>query len=623
MGFLPRSTKFLVLLGLLSLSYAQTISITPPASTQDARSVSGPLDPAFAGMGIEPSNIFSFTGGDSANRLSINLLQNLAGYSGIPPHLRIGGNTGDYFIYDPSFNGMSIRNNPSATGKGAIKSDSMIIGPGYWRALNRLPKDTPITFGLNMAYDASDYLDRIVEEAKACIDGLTEVRLASFEIGNEPDLWLQNGFRTGSWGGQVYTQEWLERAEAIYNRVLQPLGITPAFFEPAATASTIGTTFELSQLDQNGITQAVGSSSYGYVHGWNQHDYLYFIGVSTHPLTLDWMLNLDNTKSQFAHWEGQVSQAMRTGLPYYLREMASCGPIGMQGVSDTFGASLWTLNFFLYAASLNISSVQMHMTDNSWASPWQPVRRNGRDPYVRPSYTAWAAFAQLVGNGNGTTQISSIPLPSSIPSGYTGRIRTYAAYANGNLASIIVVNTKPSNASSSSRGKLTVSLSLPSNSGQTLYLSYLTAAGSDSTTGATWNGISYEKSSDGTPSVVSNTIQTVEVDSSGEATISVQDSEAVIANLDFVLGSNAVIVPNTTSTVPTTRGSSSHKSSATSMSGSRSTAVISSIVTSAVAAATSVDSQTLTSLAVCAKRNMFFIVGAVSVVMFASTWLSG
>ena len=31
-------------------------------------------------------------------------------------------------------------------------------------------------------------------------------------------------------------------------------------------------------------------------------------------------------------------------------------PIGYAGITDTFAASLWTLNFFLYAATLGISS---------------------------------------------------------------------------------------------------------------------------------------------------------------------------------------------------------------------------------------------------------------------------
>jgi hypothetical protein len=107
-------------------------------------------------------------------------------------------------------------------------------------------------------------------------------------------------------------------------------------------------------------------------------------------------MDMDQTDTQFAYWAKQVNIAIKTGLPYVLREMSSIGPIGMPGVSDTFGASLWTLNFFLYAASLGISSVQMHMTDNSNASAWSPIPIYGHDTsFVRPQYYSSVTATEL------------------------------------------------------------------------------------------------------------------------------------------------------------------------------------------------------------------------------------
>lgn len=51
-------------------------------------------------------------------------------------------------------------------------------------------------------------------------------------------------------------------------------------------------------------------------------------------------MGLNNTEWQFGHWAGQVGTARGTGLTYHLREMASVGPIGQAGVSDTFGSAL-------------------------------------------------------------------------------------------------------------------------------------------------------------------------------------------------------------------------------------------------------------------------------------------
>ncbi len=244
------------------------------------------------------------------------------------------------------------------------------FGPTYFEVINRcFPAGTPITYQLNMAWDGDEYIEDVVRQAQAAVDSFTNIQLQSFEMGNEPDLWLQNGFRTGSWGGQVYTQQWLERVTAVYSPVLQPAGIRSNIFERPAIASTIGTSFEINMLVENGLTEPGNNAPDGYVSAWNQHKYSYFIGVTPFAITLDFLQNLRNTETQFKYWESHIAQALATGLPYHLREMCSIGPVGQEGVSDTFGASLWTLNFFLYTATLNISSVGMHMTDNSFASP--------------------------------------------------------------------------------------------------------------------------------------------------------------------------------------------------------------------------------------------------------------
>jgi hypothetical protein len=268
----PMGSIVLPLLSLSQLAHAQSsLSLSPPGSAPDG--ASSYLDASFAGFGIEPSNLFSFTGGSTPNQLSIKLLQNLADYAGAPPHIRLGGNTQDYMIYEADYTDIAWKKNPSSTAQGNIAADSMVIGPGYFEALNRFPKDTPVTYGLNLAYEEDDWEDRIAAAAQGAVSGMTNVKLYSFEVGNEPDLWLQNTFRTAPWNGQVYTTQFLDRAETVYKRVLQPAGLPSSFFEPSATASTIGTTFEISQLVTDGMLE--GRNGDNYVNVWNQHDYFY------------------------------------------------------------------------------------------------------------------------------------------------------------------------------------------------------------------------------------------------------------------------------------------------------------------------------------------------------------
>ncbi|KAH8728649.1 glycoside hydrolase superfamily [Phaeosphaeriaceae sp. PMI808] len=533
-----------------SLSLA--LGPNPPAGS------SGYMSPSFAGFGIEPSNLFAFTGGDSVNQLSVQLLQNLADYSGAPPHIRLGGNTQDYMVWNSTKSEFKWSPNKNSKAQGAIAADSMIIGPGYFQALDRFPKDSPITFGLNMAYMDTDWPVRIAALAQGAVDNIKNTKLYSFEVGNEPDLWLENSFRTGAWSGKAYTDQFLDRCEQVCQRVLKPAKLPCAFFEPPATASTIGTTFEISQLVDDGIM--VGRNGDNYMTAWNQHDYFYFIGVTKTSLTLSDLMDMDQTNTQFLYWEKQVKIALKTGLPYVLREMSSVGPIGMPGVSDTFGASLWTLNFFLYAASIGISSVQMHMTDNSNASAWQPIPMYGRDTsFVRPQYYAHAAVAQLIGNGNGTTQISSLKT-SNVGSGYTGRIRVFTAYAKDQLQAVVMINSRPANSSLENKGSYSFNLNLGSgNANKDVYLSYLTAPGSESQSEVTWNGMSYNDVT-GSSSVVDNSENKFTTDGSGRLAVSVRDSQAVIANIGSKLGVNVVLKPDPTQIKKSSSASSIHGS---------------------------------------------------------------
>ncbi|TKX19689.1 hypothetical protein C1H76_8135 [Elsinoe australis] len=533
------AASLLIALSSLSLAAAQgTLNLRPIASLANGSTrYSDFIDPSFAGFGIEPSNLFSFTGYDKPNELSFNLIGNLNNYTGAPPHLRLGGNTQDYMVFSEDQQQYTWINNPNATGQGNFASDSMLIGPKFFEVVNRFPYGTPVTWGLNLAYSDPDYLDRITQMAEQVTKNVPNVKLVSFEIGNEPDLYLQNGFRTGEWGGRVYSQQWLTRAQAVFDRVLKPLNLSSNFFEPGTTANTIGTSFQIEDMTELGIeTAANGTDNTTFISSWNQHDYYYFVGVTGRPLTLEEFMDLQSTNIQFAAWETQIQQSDATPYPYALREMCSVGPIGMEGITNTFGNALWTLNFFLYAATLNITSVQMHMTDNSNASAWQPLEMYDRQPFVRPLYYGYAAFDQIIGPSC-TTQVAPLDLGPQ-PDGYNGKIKTYSIYQAGQLATVVIINARMANVTQTDKKSLSVTITLPSSlAGQDVHLAYLSNDGADATAGTVWNGISYEaQGSNGRATVVDDSDRTVRVGSDGTATVNVRDSEALAVNVGGRVG---------------------------------------------------------------------------------------
>ncbi|OTA95187.1 glycoside hydrolase family 79 protein [Hypoxylon sp. CO27-5] len=514
-----------------------------PPNTQNisyqttSANISPPIDPSFAGFSIEPSNIFSFMGAAEPNTFTLNLLNNLAKYTGKPSHIRIGGNTQDYMIYQECQDKWAWVENHNADGQGTIKPDSMLIGPRFFEAANRLPKGTTVTWGLNMAYEQNDYIKQITTMAKKALSNCPNLNITSFEIGNEPDLYTKNGFRAGDWRGKVYTRQWLDRASAIHKQVLLPKGIHSNFFEAAATASTIGADFQIVDLEGFGIYPKASNAPISYLSGWNQHDYLhYHVGVSEHPLTLKHIMKLRTTEDQLAAWAEQLKQAQKTRYPYALCQTGIVGPLGHAGITDFFGAALWTFNFLFCTASMGVASVGFHMTATSNASAWQPIPTYGLQPHVRPQYYSIAAFDQVIGRSP-TAQVSQCPI-TEVPAGYKDFLRAYSVYQRTQLSSVVVINAKMANSSQTKKDGVVVQLQLPNvAAGGTVYLSYLTSKGADATANTTWNGISFELSGDGTPRQVSGNEQTVQIADDGTASFPVRDSEAVVASLGRRVGS--------------------------------------------------------------------------------------
>src|SRR5271154_234728 len=151
---------------------ADVIAFTIPSTFLN--NASQILDPRFAGFGIEFSNIFSFTGSPSSpNTFSTNLLQNLKTVAGVAPLFRIGGNTQDNAIYNSTYSGANIGRNSDPTLMpnvvGYVPFDNDVYGPELFKALGTFPAGTQFIFGLNLAYDNTDYIEVITNTAKAVI----------------------------------------------------------------------------------------------------------------------------------------------------------------------------------------------------------------------------------------------------------------------------------------------------------------------------------------------------------------------------------------------------------------------------------------------------------------------
>lgn len=147
-------------------------------------------------------------------------------------------------------------------------------------------------------------------------------------------------------------------------------------------------------------------------------------------------------------------------------------------------------------------------------------------------------MAQIIGK-ECSTQITQLNITHTDgqPPSYDNCIVAYNSFKSGKLAAIILINTQIANMSDTLKQRLTFKLHLPDFAGEKLYLSYLTSDGADAKSGTTWNGTSYERSGDGTVTVVDKTVHRVPIGSDGSATMNIRDSQAVVANIGSFVGS--------------------------------------------------------------------------------------
>lgn len=189
-------------------------------------------------------------------------------------------------------------------------------------------------------------------------------------------------------------------------------------------------------------------------------------------------------------------------VPYILGETNSLYNQGTSGLSDSFGAALWGVDFNLYCASVGIERVHMHQgTDYRYAA-WQPVDTDKTTKGTKAPYYGSIAVASMLGNlERGKIQILNLPLRRSSEA-------AYAVYDDEKLVRILVINMMSYNYSvphPGPRPSEAYSIDLPSSCRRAGSVQYLMANGSDAITGITFGGASYNyELNEGKPVLVNN-----------------------------------------------------------------------------------------------------------------------
>lgn len=517
-----------------STAYPSPITIpgSPPASAGI------PLQP-FVSYSIEFSSFPDYAGNLShPNTFSNNLLDNLADYTKLKPLIRVGGNTQDFAIFNHSLDTAIVGIVDPA--KSPDYPTTITIGPAFFESYLTWP-DTHFIHGFNLGKNSTVARQGLVDSVPYACKALSDGRLAYWELGNEPDLFNRSFIRPPGWNESDYVNEWLTWTRHI-REAMSKSDACPSFatkdkykYYAPSFAGTGNNGLDPLLTWQAGINtddDIALISSHNYISGAN------VLGVTLQNTLMNHTSTVASIAKQLNSSHHLSALPSTRNLPFILGETNSLYNQGRPGLSNTFGAALWGVDFNLWSAANNIRRVHMHQGTNYRYQSWQPVDTNLTSKGVKAPYygnIAVAAFLGDLGSEEALPRIVNLPLESE-------REAAYASFVKGKLRRVIVVNMDEFNSSAGNaflndyeRPVERYRFQLPRGVEGCFDLRRLIANGSDAVAGVTFDGFSYDFELNGGLPVRQGNVtsgETVDVGREGLLEIDVPWSSAVIVDFD-------------------------------------------------------------------------------------------
>jgi len=246
-------------------------------------------------------------------------------------------------------------------------------------------------------------------------------------------------------------------------------------------------------------------------------------------------MNHTKTMTSIANHNKEQKALASAGMTqdYILGETNSLYNQGAPGLSNSFGAALWGVDFNLMCAATNIKQVYMHQgTDYRYAS-WQPISTSKTTIGTKPPYYGNLAVAAALGDiTKSQIRVQNIALK-------TVKAETsaaYAVYSDSKLARLMIINLNQYNytvSTADKRPEIAYNFTVPVECAGVGVVQRLIANGSDATSGITFNGATYDyEVAKGKPKLTgAHTNETVWVGEDGGVAVLVPASSAALLQL--------------------------------------------------------------------------------------------
>ncbi|THU83937.1 hypothetical protein K435DRAFT_929295 [Dendrothele bispora CBS 962.96] len=304
-----RSKFFISVFLLASTIQAITVPTSPPSNA-------GNIDKSLVAVSLE---FFAFPQYTTLVSTS-TCLNNVANLRGSPVAVRIGGTTQDRATYDPNLSSAV----EYSVDDPADAPASLNFGPSFFSLAANMSGE--VTVGLNRQLNNQGNTRDAAVQAKN-----TMPNLFAIELGNEPDCdWNQNA-------DEASEQSWFNALSTSVGNIFQG-------------AVYLG-------WDTSPLVSALGSAIV-HVKSISRHSYPQSAcgGASTDLRSLMSHSSIVSYTSQF---KSGATTTHNAGLRYFLGETnsATCGG---GGISPTFGAALWIVDYVLQGALNGVDRLYFH-----------------------------------------------------------------------------------------------------------------------------------------------------------------------------------------------------------------------------------------------------------------------
>ncbi|KAM5535520.1 hypothetical protein V8D89_010857 [Ganoderma adspersum] len=499
-----RSPRLLAVAALaLHLAGSSALNVSVPISSPSG---SQTLARTLLSFSIEQDRWPDWSGVNSRNEFTYSALTTLGKLTGEPPKIRVGADSEDHTFWSPTVTVNEDEFPPANTITPYPEATRITVGNAYYELSRFLPRGTHMTWGINLG---ANNVTNAVNMAKAIVRAFrtnavkaSGVVLDLLEVGNEADLFRNNGLRPSNWTVQDYVPNWI----SIAGPAVAAAGISgsdgPVSVQGAAFA---GQGFTPTEIFNLGILDSAPGKAITQI---SQHRYsAAFCNGGDFPLTS--FMSKQAVRGNLTVFNADIAETHSRGLTYVLGETNSIACHGAPGVSNTAGAALWTIDYTLQAATLGIKELFFHEGVGYKYDFFQPVTLNRSTidgspldppsaPHIQPSFYGALVINSFVGK-TGSSKIVELDVGDSDVSGY-------AVFEGGSLKRAVFINLHAWLASSTgTRPSVHIDLDFANGAsasqsqvdgfwGRRASLKRVVIQHADDTAGLTWAGQSYENS---------------------------------------------------------------------------------------------------------------------------------